>query len=258
VLLEAYTLRGLTLRNRIVVSPMCQYSCTARDGLATNWHLVHLGSRAVGGAGLVFTEATAVTPEGRISPEDLGLWSEAHADALAPIVHFAHSNGAAVGIQLAHAGRKASTSTTWTGGHAVADADGGWTPFGPTDDPASPNHRAPRAMDPSDIARTVDAFAGAAQRADNIGVDVLEIHAAHGYLLHSFLSPLSNHREDAYGGTFEQRARLLFEVVDALRLSGQSTSRCSFASLRPIGSTAAGVRLRASSWQPISANAEWT
>jgi 2,4-dienoyl-CoA reductase-like NADH-dependent reductase (Old Yellow Enzyme family) len=217
LLLEPYTLRGLTLRNRIVVSPMCQYSCTKRDGLATDWHMVHLGSRAVGGAGLVLTEATAVTPEGRISPEDLGLWSDAHAEALTPIVRFIHSQGASVGIQLAHAGRKASTSSTWTGGRAVEDEDGGWTPLGPTEDPASPVHRAPRAMDSSDIQRVVAAFASAAGRADAIGVDTVEIHAAHGYLLHSFLSPLSNRREDGYGGSLEQRARLLFEVVDAVR-----------------------------------------
>ena len=217
MLLEPYTLRGLTLRNRIVVSPMCQYSCTNRDGLATDWHMVHLGSRAVGGAGLVLTEATAVTPEGRISPEDLGLWSDAHADVLAPIVRFMQAQGAAVGIQLAHAGRKASTSSTWTGGRAVADADGGWTPLGPTDVPASANHRGPRAMDSTDLTTTVQAFASAAVRASRIGVDVVEIHAAHGYLLHSFLSPLSNHRDDGYGGSLQQRARLLFEVVDAVR-----------------------------------------
>ena len=196
---------------------MCQYSCVNRDGLATDWHLVHLGSRAVGGAGLVVTEATAVTAEGRISPEDLGLWSDAHAEALAPIVRFIHATGAAIGIQLAHAGRKASTSSTWTGGLAVADADGGWPPIGPTDEPASPKHRVPRAMDANDIAGTVEAFAAAAERADRIGVDTVEIHAAHGYLLHTFLSPYSNHREDAYGGSYDQRARLLLEVVAAVR-----------------------------------------
>ncbi|MBV9582921.1 MAG: hypothetical protein JO057_30420, partial [Chloroflexi bacterium] len=145
LLLQPITLRDLRLRNRIVVSPMCQYSCERRDGLATDWHLVHLGSRAVGGAGLIVAEASAVTPEGRISPEDLGFWSDAHADALQRTVEFVHAQGAAMGIQLAHAGPKASSASTWLGGGAVADDDGGWTPLGPTDEPASAHHRRPRA-----------------------------------------------------------------------------------------------------------------
>jgi 2,4-dienoyl-CoA reductase-like NADH-dependent reductase (Old Yellow Enzyme family) len=211
------TLRRLTLRNRIVVSPMCQYSCDRRDGLATDWHLVHLGSRAVGGAGLIIAEASAVTPEGRISPEDLGFWSDAHAEALERTVSFVQAQRAAMGIQLAHAGRKASTARTWLGGRAVADSDGGWTPLGPTDDAFSPNHRTPRAMSAADIAHVITAFAEAARRAHRIGMDVIELHAAHGYLLHSFLSPLANRRTDAYGGPFEHRTRLLLEVVDAVR-----------------------------------------
>ncbi len=217
LLLQPCTLRDLTLRNRLVVSPMCQYSCERRDGLATDWHLVHLGSRAVGRASLIIAEASAVTPEGRISPEDLGFWSDAHAEALERTVRFVHAQGTAMGIQLAHAGRKASTASTWLGGRAVSDADGGWTPIGPTDDPFSANHRKPRAMSVDDIGDVVSAFGAAARRADQVGIDVIEIHAAHGYLLNTFLSPLGNRRTDAYGGSFEHRARLLLEVVDAVR-----------------------------------------
>jgi 2,4-dienoyl-CoA reductase-like NADH-dependent reductase (Old Yellow Enzyme family) len=217
LLLQPLTLRGLTLRNRLVVSPMCQYSCDERDGVATDWHLVHLGSRAVGGAGLVLTEASAVVPEGRITPEDLGFWSDAHAEALERIVRFIHGRGAAVGIQLAHAGRKASTSRPWLGGTALADAEGGWTPLAPSALPFAETYRVPRAMDLAEVQAVIAAFADAARRADRIGMDVIELHAAHGYLLHTFLSPLSNLRSDAYGGPFEHRARLLLEVVDAVR-----------------------------------------
>jgi len=212
-------LRGVTLRNRLVVSPMCQYSCEARDGLATSWHLVHLGTRAVGGAGLVFAEATAVTPEGRISPQDLGIWSDAHAEVLAPIAAFVKAQGAAAGIQLAHAGRKASTSRPWEGSRGLSDAEGGWVPVGPSPIPFSETYRTPREMTGQDIAAVVRAFAEAADRARRAGFDVLEIHAAHGYLLHEFLSPLANRRTDGYGGSFEHRGRLLMEVVDAVRAS---------------------------------------
>jgi 2,4-dienoyl-CoA reductase-like NADH-dependent reductase (Old Yellow Enzyme family) len=210
-------IRGVTVRNRIVVSPMCQYSCEARDGMATGWHLVHLGSRAVGGAGLVFTEATAVEPGGRISPQDLGIWSEAHADALTPIVAFVKAQGAAAGIQLAHAGRKASTARPWEGGRGLSDAEGGWVPLAPSPIPFGETARAPREMTHHDIAEVVRAFAQAAGRARRAGFDVLEVHAAHGYLLHEFLSPLANHRTDRYGGSFENRSRLLLEVVEAIR-----------------------------------------
>jgi 2,4-dienoyl-CoA reductase-like NADH-dependent reductase (Old Yellow Enzyme family) len=217
LLFQPFTTRGLTLRNRLAVSPMCQYSCDAQDGLATDWHLVHLGSRAVGGAGLIIAEASAVLPEGRISPYDLGFWSEAHADALARSVHFGRAQGAAMGIQLAHAGRKASTARPWEGGGGVPDDAGGWTPFGPSDVPFSAANRVPRAMARDDIRRVVDAFGDAAGRAERAGFDAIEIHAAHGYLLHSFMSPVSNQRSDAYGGSFVNRVRLTLEVVEAVR-----------------------------------------
>lgn len=210
-------LRSVTLRNRLVVSPMCQYSCEAGDGLATEWHRVHLSTRAVGGAGLVFTEAAAVAPEGRISPQDLGIWSDAHGEVLEPIVAFAKAQGAAVGIQFAHAGRKASMVRPWERPRALADAEGGWTPMAPSPIPFGDSFRAPREMSVGDIAATVRAFAQAAERARRAGFDVIEVHAAHGYLIHEFLSPLANHRTDRYGGSFENRARLALEIVDAIR-----------------------------------------
>src|ERR671929_1151055 len=218
MLLEPLGLRGVRLRNRLVVSPMCQYSCEARDGLATDWHLVHLGSRAVGGAGLVFTEAAAVTPEGRIAPEDLGFWSDAHAEALRRTVAFVKARGAAMGVQLAHAGRKASTPRPWEPGAGIPDEEGGWTPVAPSPIPHAPDYRVPHALTEEEIEpRVVRPFAEAAARADRVGFDALEIHAAHGYLLHEFLSPVSNQRTDGYGGSFEGRMRLLLEVVEAVR-----------------------------------------
>jgi len=216
-LFRPFQVRGVTLRNRLVVSPMCQYSCEARDGLATDWHLVHLGSRAVGGAGLVFTEAAAVSPEGRISPEDLGFWSDAHAAALAPTVRFVREHGAAMGIQFAHAGRKASTTRPWEGHRGLTDAEGGWTPIAPSALPFNPTYRVPRAMSEADIQAVVAAFGTAAARADQSEFDAIEIHAAHGYLLHEFMSPLSNQRSDRYGGSFDNRIRLALEVVEAVR-----------------------------------------
>ncbi|HQZ37859.1 MAG TPA: NADH:flavin oxidoreductase/NADH oxidase [Vicinamibacterales bacterium] len=214
-LFDPFTLRGLTLPNRIVVSPMCQYSC--QDGLATMWHAVHLGSRAVGGAGLVLTEATAVTPEGRISPEDLGLWSDVHADRLAPVIAFIREQGRPAGVQLAHAGRKGSTPRPWAGTGAVAPSDGGWVPVGPGEVPFTRGYPVPEALDHAGITSVVSAFRDAAVRARVIGAEVIEVHAAHGYLLHEFLSPLSNARTDAYGGGFEGRIRLCLEVVEAVR-----------------------------------------
>jgi len=216
LLFQPYTLRGLTLRNRIAVSPMCQYACEARDGLATPWHLVHLGARAAAGAGLVIAEATAVTPEGRITPQDLGLWTDAHGEALQAAVDFMHQQRAAAGIQLAHAGRKGSTSRPWEGRGAVSDEQGGWTPVAPSALPY-PGYRQPHALTVSEIASLVAAFAAATQRADAAGFDFLELHAAHGYLLHQFHSPLSNQRDDAYGGSFENRVRFTLECVRAMR-----------------------------------------
>ena len=207
---------SLTLANRIVVSPMCEYS--SDDGFANDWHLVHLGSRAVGGAGLIFTEASAVTPEGRISPQDLGIWKYEHIGPLARITAFLHRQGAHAGIQLAHAGRKASTFRPWEGEGVVAPESGGWTEVvAPSALPFAPNYPHPQQLDRAGIARVCTAFREAARRADRAGFDVIEIHAAHGYLLHEFLSPLSNQRTDEYGGAFENRARLLLEVVAAVR-----------------------------------------
>lgn len=216
-LFSPLTVRGVTLRNRIVVSPMCQYSCEAGDGMATDWHLVHLASRAVGGAGLVFTEATAVTADGRISPQDLGLWSDDHVAPLARVVEAIHANGGAAGTQLAHAGRKASTAAPWLGGAPLSPADGGWTPVGPSPLPFADGYPEPRELTIEEIEAVQQAFADAAARARRAGFDWVEIHAAHGYLLHEFLSPLSNQRTDDYGGSFEHRARMLLETVAAVR-----------------------------------------
>jgi 2,4-dienoyl-CoA reductase-like NADH-dependent reductase (Old Yellow Enzyme family) len=215
-LLSPLTLRGVTLRNRIVVSPMCQYS--AEDGMANDWHLVHLGSRAVGGAGLVFVEATAVTPEGRISPGDLGIWSDAHAEPLGRIARFVRSQGAAAGIQLAHAGRKASSNLPWLGGGPLTTTEeGGWPVVAPSAVPFDEGSPVPTALDAAGVDAIVDAFEAAASRAVDAGFNVLEIHAAHGYLLHEFLSPLSNRRDDEYGGGIENRMRLVLRVTERLR-----------------------------------------
>lgn len=214
-LFQPLTLRGLTLPNRIAVSPMCQYQ--AQDGLVNDWHLVHLGGLAQGGAGLVFTEATAVVPEGRISPEDLGLWNLAQTEALARIVHFIKSQGAVAGIQLAHAGRKASAFAPWRGGGSVLPSAGGWIPVAPSALPFDAGWTTPTALDEAGILAVIEAFMDAARKAVAAGFQVIEVHAAHGYLLHQFLSPLSNRRQDLYGGSFENRTRLVREVVGALR-----------------------------------------
>ena len=214
-LFQPMKLRGLTLPNRIAVSPMCQYS--SKDGLANDWHLVHLGGLAQGGSGLVLTEAAAVLPEGRISPEDLGLWNMAQAEALAPIAHFIKTQGAVPGIQLAHAGRKASAFAPWKGSGSVAPTAGGWTPVAPSALPFDAGWTVPAVLDEAGILAVIEAFMDAARKALAAGFQVIEVHAAHGYLLHQFLSPLSNHRTDAYGGSFENRTRLVREVVGALR-----------------------------------------
>jgi 2,4-dienoyl-CoA reductase-like NADH-dependent reductase (Old Yellow Enzyme family) len=215
-LFDPLSIRDVTLPNRIVVSPMCQYSCT--NGFANDWHLVHLGSRAVGGAGLVMTEAAAVTPEGRISPEDLGIWSDDHIEFLSRITRFIHSQGCVAGMQLAHAGRKASTYRPWDGDGAVPDGAGGWANVvAPSAIPFADNYQMPRALTLEGIQSVAGAFAAAARRAREAGFRVIEIHAAHGYLLSEFLSPLANHRTDEYGGSLEHRMRLLIEVVRAVR-----------------------------------------
>lgn len=214
-LFSSFTLRDLFFRNRIFVSPMCQYSSV--DGVPNTWHLVHLGSRAVGGAALVMVEASGVSPEGRISPYDLGIWSDAQRDAFRPIVQFIKEQGAVPGIQLAHAGRKASTDAPWLGGGPLPPGKGNWQPVAPSALPFTPAHALPRALTKTEIETVVRQFAEAAQRAQAAGFDVVEIHMAHGYLLHEFLSPLSNQRSDEFGGSLENRARMPLMTARAVR-----------------------------------------
>lgn len=215
VLFSPLQVGSLALPNRVMVSPMCQYS--SQDGFANDWHLVHLGAFAKGGAGLVFTEAAAVLPEGRISVQDLGLWKQEQVTELRRITNFIHSQGVYAGIQLAHAGRKASTLRPWDGDGELSAAKGGWQTVAPSAIPFADHYPRPVELDAQGIAKVREAFTAAAARALEAGFDVMEIHAAHGYLLHQFLSPLSNRRTDAYGGAFANRARLLLEVVDAVR-----------------------------------------
>ncbi len=214
-LFEKYKIRGVEFRNRIWVSPMCQYS--SADGMPTDWHLVHLGSRAVGGAGLVIMEATAVSPEGRISPSDAGIWSDAHAESYKRITTFIKENGAVAGIQIAHAGRKASTGEPWNGGVKVDEKDGGWETIAPSAIAFSDDYPMPREMTKDDIEKATEDFVAAARRAVRAGFEVIEIHAAHGYLFHEFLSPLSNKRTDEYGGCLENRMRFLLETAKKVR-----------------------------------------
>ena len=217
-LFDSLVIRDLTFANRVFVSPMCQYSST--DGYANDWHFVHLGSRAVGGAGLVLTEATAVLPEGRISPQDLGIWSDDHIEPLARIVRFIHQQGSVAGMQLAHAGRKASTYRPWEGQGTIPETEGGWNKVvAPSAVAFADNYPLPHAVSKQEIQAIVEAFGEAARRACEAGFRVVEIHAAHGYLIHEFLSPLSNQRMDAYGGSFENRTRILREIVAAVRRS---------------------------------------
>jgi 2,4-dienoyl-CoA reductase-like NADH-dependent reductase (Old Yellow Enzyme family) len=222
-LFSPLTIRSLTVRNRLWVSPLCQYSATAADGVPTDWHLVHLGSFARGGAGMVMAEASAVLPEGRISPHDTGIWNDTQAESWSRVVDFIHSQGAAAGIQLAHAGRKASVFPEWgaltngaTGSGTVPIADGGWQNVSASST-AFDGYAEPVALDTAGIAQVVTAFADAARRSVTAGFDLVEVHAAHGYLLHQFLSPLSNTRDDQWGGSLENRARLLLDIVRAVR-----------------------------------------
>lgn len=214
-LFEPLTLRSVTLPNRVGVSPMCEYSC--EDGFANDWHLVHLGSRAVGGAGLVVAEATAVEARGRITARDLGLWKDAHVEFLARIARFVEARGAVPGVQLAHAGRKASSAVPWEGGAGVSIEAGGWQPIAPSAIAFSERMIGPRAMTVEDIGEVVRAFAAATRRSVAAGFRLIELHLAHGYLVHEFLSPLSNHRQDGYGGGFERRIRLALEITRAVR-----------------------------------------
>ena len=215
MLFTPLTLRGVTLRNRIAVSPMCQYS--SDDGYANDWHLVHLGARAAGGAGLVVAEATAVEARGRISPRDLGIWSDAHVEGLARVTRFIAGQGAVPAVQLAHAGRKASTSVPWEGDSPVATDKGGWVPVGPSPIAYAPGSPVPTALSEAQIAEVVASFVAGARRARAAGFRVAELHFAHGYLVHEFLSPHSNQRTDRYGGGFENRTRLAREIARAVR-----------------------------------------
>ncbi len=214
-LFESLTVRSVTLRNRIGVSPMCQYSSV--DGFANDWHLIHLGSRAVGGAALVCVEATAVEARGRISPEDMGLWSDAHGEPLARIARFVASQGAVPAIQLAHAGRKASVTRPWAGDRPLGDHEGGWEPVAPSALPFSDGWRLPHALAVDEIREVITRFRDAAVRAREAGFQWIELHAAHGYLMHEFLSPLANKRADDWGGSFHDRCRIVVEVVRAVR-----------------------------------------
>jgi len=235
-LFSPHRLGPLELPNRIVIAPMCQYS--AEDGLANDWHLMHLGHLAVSGAGLLITEATAVLPEGRISPQDLGLWSDAQQSALARVVNairrFAPIK---LAIQLAHAGRKASSAPPWQGGALIAPAQGGWQRQAPSAQSHLPSEPPPHAMDADDLARVRNAFAAAARRAAGLGLDAIELHAAHGYLMHQFLSPLANQRRDAYGGMLANRMRYPLEIFDAVRAVWPADR-------------ALGVRVSATDWVP--------
>jgi 2,4-dienoyl-CoA reductase-like NADH-dependent reductase (Old Yellow Enzyme family) len=215
-LFDPLKLRGVEFANRIVVSPMCQYSCV--DGFATDWHFVHLGSRAVGRAAAVIAEATAITADSRISPQDLGIWTDAHIEPLRRVFSFISEQGSVPGIQLAHAGRKASTNQPWNGGKPITPAEGGWTPiFAPSALAFADGYQVPKALTVAEIGATVEAFAAAARRAEAAGAKLIELHSAHGYLLHSFLSPVSNQRTDQYGGSFANRIRIVCQVVEAVR-----------------------------------------
>ncbi|RCV49543.1 NADH:flavin oxidoreductase/NADH oxidase [Marinitenerispora sediminis] len=219
-LFDPIRLRSLDIPNRVWVAPMCTYSAAAEGpdtGVATDWHFAHLAARASGGAGLVMVEATAVSPEGRISPHDLGLWNERQQNALARVAGFIRDQGAVPAIQLAHAGRKASVDVPWRGGAPVPEADGGWTPVGPSPVAFDEGHAVPAELTPEGVRRVVGDFAAAAERALAAGFEVAEVHGAHGYLIHSFLSPAANRRADAYGGTPENRMRLALEATDAVR-----------------------------------------
>lgn len=213
------SLRETEISNRAMVSPMCQYSCENRDGMASNWHLVHLGSRAVGGAGVVMTEATAVEERGRITPEDLGIWNDAQGEALAPVAEFIEEQGSVPAIQLAHAGRKASKTRPWDGSKPLQPDEGGWETIAPSENPwpYEEGETVTKRMDQDDIEGVIDSFSTAAERALDAGFEIAEVHAAHGYLLHEFLSPVTNHREDDYGGDYAGRTRLVREVTSAVR-----------------------------------------
>jgi 2,4-dienoyl-CoA reductase-like NADH-dependent reductase (Old Yellow Enzyme family) len=236
------TLRSVTLPNRVAVSPMCEYSST--DGFANDWHFVHLGSRAIGGAALVLTEANAVSPEGRITPNDLGIWKDEHIPQLKRITTFLHEHGAYAGTQLAHAGRKASMSIPWEQNRTISTSEGGWQPVAPSAIRFDDAYPIPTALDRAGMDKIIADFTAAAHRAYSAGFDLVEIHAAHGYLLHEFLSPLSNHRTDNYGGSFDNRVRFPLEVIRAVRATWPQHL--------PLF-----VRISATDWAPESLGASW-
>ena len=223
MLFEPIELGGIKIKNRIMMAPMCMYS--AVDGVIGDFHSAHLGARAVGGVGLIVVEATGVSPEGRISPYDAGIWNEKQVDAFSPLVKFCKSCGSVMGIQLAHAGRKASTNAPWLGDNPLKQDEGGWQVLGPSPIPFNEGYPVPKEMDENDIKKVVKDFANGAKNADKAGFDVIEIHAAHGYLINEFLSPLSNKRKDKYGGSLENRARLLLEVLEAIKSEGWPKSK---------------------------------
>jgi 2,4-dienoyl-CoA reductase-like NADH-dependent reductase (Old Yellow Enzyme family) len=236
ILFSPIDIGALSLRNRIVIAPMCQYS--ADDGSATDWHMIHLGHLALSGAGLLIIEATSVEPEGRITPDDLGLWSDANEAALGRVLKAVRAySRIPVSIQLAHAGRKASIQSPWKGGNSLAPAAGGWSIVAPSAIPFDPQYSVPAALDAAGMRRVREAFGAAARRADRLGLDAIEIHSAHGYLLHEFLSPLSNQRGDSYGGSLENRMRFPLEVFEAVRAS--------FSPGKPVG-----VRISGTDWVP--------
>lgn len=214
-LFDSFRLRGVTFRNRVGIAPMCQYSYD--NGFSNDWQLIHLGSRAIGGAGLVFAEATAVEDRGRISPQDLGIWTDEHVEPLARVVRAIEQHGSVSGIQIAHAGRKASTARPWDGGKPLSDEDGGWPVVGPSELPFADGYRSPHALPVAEIQEVQAAFVAGAKRALDAGFRVLELHGAHGYLIHSFLSPISNQRDDSYGGSFDNRIRFLIETTRQVR-----------------------------------------
>ena len=214
-LFEPIEISGVKIKNRIMMAPMCMYS--AVDGVVGAFHAAHLGARAAGGVGLIMVEATGVSPEGRISPFDAGIWNEKHVEAFKPVVEFCKSCGSAMGIQLAHAGRKASTNAPWLGDNPLKPGEGGWQVLGPSPVPFNEGYPIPKEMDENDIKKVISDFANGAKNADKAGFDIIEIHAAHGYLINEFLSPISNKRTDKYGGSLENRARLLLEIISAVK-----------------------------------------
>ena len=244
VLFSPFTLRGVTLPNRVVVSPMCQYS--AEDGAANAWHMVHLGGLALSGAGMLCIEATAVEPEGRITPKCLGLWNDATEAALQPVLAAIRQHSStAVAMQIAHAGRKASSSVPWDGGQLIPVDNGGWRPSAPSAVPQKEGEPAPQALDAAGLDRVRKAFVATAQRAARLGIDAIEVHSAHGYLLHEFLSPIANQRTDEYGGSLENRMRFPLQVFDAVRAT--------FPADKPVG-----VKLSATDWMDAGWDVEQT